>query len=139
MKKKKKKLTLVTLGNITFSMDAYKNLNKNELISLKDTALDFFDFVQSFRSKLKIRGFVNLWLLEEQIQDLETVTSGIFQIYFYDNLLNLNLSSKIQNQKANKNNCSNFTKRTICFKRPKQKRRSNRTIRARAELNSNMT
>ena len=77
-----KKLTLVTLLNITFSMDVYKNLNKNELNSLRDTALDLFDFVQSFRSKLKIRGFVNLWLVEDQIQDLETVTSEIFQIYF---------------------------------------------------------
>ena len=77
-----KKLTLVTLVNITFSMDVYKNLNKNELNSLRDTALDLFDFVQSFRSKLKIRGFVNLWLVEDQIQDLETVTSEIFQIYF---------------------------------------------------------
>ena len=77
-----KKLTLVTLVNITFSMDVYKNLNKNELNSLRDTALDLFDFVQSFRSKLKIRGFVNLWLVEDQIQGLETVTSEIFQIYF---------------------------------------------------------
>ena len=77
-----KKLTLVTLVNITFSMDVYKNLNKNELNSLRDTALDLFDFVQSFRSKLKIRRFVNLWLVEDQIQDLETVTSEIFQIYF---------------------------------------------------------
>ena len=77
-----KKLTLVTLVNITFSMDVYRNLNKNELNSLRDTALDLFYFVQSFRSKLKIRGFVNLWLVEDQIQDLETVTSEIFQIYF---------------------------------------------------------
>ena len=82
MTRTEKKLTLVTLVNITFSMDVYKNLNKNELNSLRDTALDLFDFVQSFRSKLKIRGFVNLWLVEDQIQDLETVTSEIFQIYF---------------------------------------------------------
>ena len=37
-----KKLMLV---NIKFSMDAYKNLNKNELDSLSDTARDFFHFV----------------------------------------------------------------------------------------------
>ena len=36
-----KKLTLV---NIRFSMDADKNLNKNELDSLSDTARDFFSF-----------------------------------------------------------------------------------------------
>ena len=37
-----KKLMLV---NIKFSMDAYKNLNKNELDSLSNTARDFFHFV----------------------------------------------------------------------------------------------
>ena len=37
-----KKLMLV---NIKFSMDADKNLNKNELDSLSDTARDFFHFV----------------------------------------------------------------------------------------------
>ena len=44
-----KKLTLV---NIRFSMDADKNLNKNELDSLSDTARNFFRFVQSFGNKL---------------------------------------------------------------------------------------
>ena len=91
-----KKLTLV---NTKFSMDAYKNLNKNELDSLSDTARDFVHFVQSFRNKLKKRDFVNLWLLEDQIQDLYTVTCGIFQIYFYDNLFNSDANSKIQNKK----------------------------------------
>ena len=45
-----------SLVYISFSMDAYENLNKNELNSLRDNVLDFFDFVQTFKSKLKIRG-----------------------------------------------------------------------------------
>ena len=60
----------LTLANIKFSMEAYKNLNKNELDSLSDTARDFFCFIQSFGNKLKIRDFVNLWFLKNQTQDL---------------------------------------------------------------------
>ena len=74
-------------------MDAYTNLNKNELYSLSDFACNFFHFVQSFAKKLKIGDFVNL---EDQIQDLDTVTCGIFQIYFYDNLFNPDLNKNLQ-------------------------------------------
>ena len=83
----------LTLVNIKFSMDAFKNLNKNKLDTLSDTAHDFFHFVQSFAKKLKIGDFVNL---EDQIQDLDTVTCGIFQIYFYDNLFNPDLNKNLQ-------------------------------------------
>ena len=91
------------LVNVKFSLNACKNLTKNELDNLSDTARDFFYFVQSFGNKLKICNFVNLWVVEDRIQDLDTVTCGIFQIYFYDNLLNLDKKSKIQNKtKLNK-------------------------------------
>ena len=37
------------------------------------------------------------------MQDLDTITCGIFEIYFYDNLFNRDKSSKIQNKtKLNK-------------------------------------
>ena len=76
------------LVNIKFSLNACKNLNKNELNNLSDTARDFFYFVQSFGDKLKLRDFVNLWVVEDRIQDLNSVTCGIFQIYFCGNLFN---------------------------------------------------
>ena len=38
-------------------------------------------------------------MVEDRVQDLDTVTCGIFQIYFYDNLFNPNQNSKIQNRK----------------------------------------
>ena len=82
-------------------MDAYKYLNKNELDSLSDTARDFFHFVQSFENKLKIRDFANLWLREDRIQNLVSVTCGIFQIYFCNNLFNPDVNSKIKNKKEN--------------------------------------
>ena len=42
-------------------------------------------------------------MVEDRIQDLDTVTCGIFQIYFYDNLFNPDKHSKIENKtKLNK-------------------------------------
>ena len=91
-----KKLTVV---NIKFSMDTYRNLKQNELDSLSDAARGFFYFVQSSGNKLKIRDFVILWLLEVQMKDLDTVAFGIFQIYFYNNLFKPDVNSKLQNKK----------------------------------------
>ena len=36
-------------------------------------------------------------MIEEQIQDLDWNTCGIFQLYFYENLFNPDQNSKIQN------------------------------------------
>ena len=38
-------------------------------------------------------------MVEDRLQDLNYVTCGIFQIYFYNNLFNPNENSKIQNRK----------------------------------------
>ena len=93
----------ITLANIKFSLNACKHLSKNELDNLSDTARDFFYFVQSFGNKVKLRNLVNLWVVKDRIQDLNSVTCGIFQIYFYDNLFNPDKNSKIQNKtKLNK-------------------------------------
>ena len=89
----------ITLVNIKFSLNACKNLSKNELDKLSNTARDFFYFVQSFGDKLKLRDFVNFWVVEDRIQDPDTVNCGIFQIYFYDNLFNPDKNSKMQDKK----------------------------------------
>ena len=88
----------ITLVNVKFSLNACKNLSKSELANLSDTARDFLYFVQSFGNKLKLRDFVNLWVVEDRIQDLDTVTYGIFQIYFYNNLFSPDKNSKIQSK-----------------------------------------
>ena len=54
---------------------------KNKLDNLSETARNFFYLVQSFGDKLKLCDFVNLWMVEDRIQDLDTVNCGIFQIY----------------------------------------------------------
>ena len=50
--------------------------------NLKDTALDFFYFIRSFPNKLKLCDFVNIWVLEDRVQNLDSVPCGIFGIYF---------------------------------------------------------
>ena len=87
------------LAYTKFSLNVCKNLSKNELDNLSDTARDLFYIVQSFGGKLKLRDFGSLWVVEDRIQDLDTVNGGIFQIYFYDNLLNPDQNNKIQKKK----------------------------------------
>ena len=42
-------------------------------------------------------------MVEDRVQDLDSSTCGIFQLYFYDNLFNLNENNKIQDKtKLNK-------------------------------------
>ena len=48
--------------------------------------------------ELKLCDFVNLSVVEDRLQDLDSITCGIFQIYFYDNLFNPNKNCKIQNK-----------------------------------------
>ena len=88
----------ITLCKIKFNVGACKELSKKEIDSLRDTARDFFYFIQAFRIKLKLRSFVNIWMVEDRIQDLDSTTCGIFQIYFYENLFNPDKNGKIQNE-----------------------------------------
>ena len=37
-------------------------------------------------------------MVEDRLQDLDSVTCGIFQIHFYENLFNPSENSKIQNE-----------------------------------------
>ena len=45
-------------------------------------------------------------MVEDRVQDLNSVTCGIFQVYFYDNFFNPDKSNKIQDKKR-------LNKRTI--------------------------
>ena len=84
-------------------MSACKNLTENEINSLSESAGNFFYFIQAFGIKLKLRGFVNIWIVEDRLQVLDSATCGIFHIYFYQNLFNPEENRKIQgNAKLNK-------------------------------------
>ena len=86
----------ITLLSIWFNLNACKNLSVVELDALSDTASNFLHFIQTFDNKLKLRNFVNIWMVEDRAQNLDSVTCGILQLYFYDNLFNPNENSKIQ-------------------------------------------
>ena len=88
----------ITFWEIKFNLGACKELSKEEIDSLSDTARDFFYFIQAFGIKLKLRSFVNIWMVENRMQDLDSATCGIFQLFFYENLFNPDKNSKIQNE-----------------------------------------
>ena len=96
----------VILFNIRFNLNACKSSSTEKLDVLSDTASNFFHFVQAFGNKLKLRNFVNIWMVEDRVQNLDSVACGIFQLYFYNNLFNPNKNSKIQDK-------SRLKKRTI--------------------------
>ena len=90
----------ITLCKIQFNLNACKNLSKIEINSLSDTATNFFHFIQAFGIKLKLCNFVNIWMVEDRVQDLDSSTCDIFQLCFYDNLFNPKETSKIQGNKT---------------------------------------
>ena len=96
----------ITLCKTQFNLNACKNLSKVELDSLSDTATNFFHFIQAFGIKLKLRNFVNIWTVEDRLQDLDSRACGIFQLYFHDNLFNPDENSKIQGN-------TKLTKKTV--------------------------
>ena len=97
----------ITLENIKFNLNSCKNIPKKELDALSDTATNFFHFIQTFGNKIKLRDFVNIWMVEDKVQDLDFGTCGIFQIYFCGNLFHPDRNSKIQDKK----------RRVICSRR----------------------
>ena len=96
----------ITLCKIRFNLGACKTLLEEEIDSLSDTARNLFRSIQAFGIKLKLRNFVNIWMVEDRLQDLDSSTCGIFQLYFYDNLFSPNENSKIQDD-------TKLTKRTV--------------------------
>ena len=88
----------ITFFNIRFNLNNYKNLSADELDAVSDTPTNFYRFGQDFDNKLKLHNFVNIWMVEDRIQNLNSVGCGIFQLYFYNNLFKLNENSKIQDQ-----------------------------------------
>ena len=64
--------------NIRFNLTGCKNLSKEKFDALSDTTTNFFHVIQAFGNKLKRCDFVNIWLVEDRVQDLDSVTCAIF-------------------------------------------------------------
>ena len=59
----------ITLSNIQFNLNVCKNLSGEERDALSDTASNFSRFIQDFGNKLKLRYFVNIWMVEDRVQN----------------------------------------------------------------------
>ena len=81
--RKDNKLTLVKLK---YSMNDCDKLTEREINELLETAPNFCHLIQSFAQNENITNFANVWMLEDPIRLLHTITCGPFQIYFYENL-----------------------------------------------------
>ena len=55
---------------------------------------------------IELLNFVNILMVEDRVQNLDSVTCNIFQLYFNDNLFNPNENSKIKHK-------ARLNKRTI--------------------------
>ena len=71
----------ITLCKIKFDLAACKQLSEDEIISLSDTARNFFYFIQTFGNKLKLRNFLNIWMVEDRLQDLDCQLAVFFNFF----------------------------------------------------------
>ena len=106
-------------------------MSKDELDALSDTAAISFHFIQAFGNKLKLRNFVNIWMVEDRVQELDSSTWGIFQLYFYDNLFNPDGNIKIQgNTRLNKKTIETLLNEIFTLDNQDEKQAKNATIRS---------
>ena len=66
------KMTEKTL-NIQLNLKLVKIYVK---MSLSNTASNFFQFIQAFGNKLKLRNSENIWMAEDRVQNLDSVNCG---------------------------------------------------------------
>ena len=64
----------ITLVNIRFNLNSCKKLSKKQLDVLSDTDTNLFHFIHAFGNNLKLRDFVNIWMVEDTVQDLSSLT-----------------------------------------------------------------
>ena len=76
------KKILFRTDDIRFYLNACKYLSDDDKFdALSGTASNFLHFIQAFGNNLKLRNFVNIWIVEDRIQNnLDSVTCGIFQL-----------------------------------------------------------
>ena len=80
-------------------MNRYDKLTQTEIKEFLETAQDFFHLVHSFGWNENITNFVNVWMLEDPIKLLHTITCRPCQIYFHENLFFPDKDNKLHNYK----------------------------------------
>ena len=89
------KLQLCTMK---FCVWTWQKLDQKAKSQLTETAQNFFHLLEQF-AKLKKSNCMNIIILENTIQEIETSTCGQFQLYLYKNLFDPDNKSNIVSQK----------------------------------------
>ena len=82
LEKINKKDNIINLTYVRFDNESYKKLNKS---SLTPTAKDFFHSLREF-SKVHNESIVDIYMVDDQLQNIKSDTCGLFQLYFYMHL-----------------------------------------------------
>ena len=91
-----KKDKRINLTYVQFDLEAFKHVNKKQLTAI---AQDFFHTLNEF-AKVHQRKLVNVFMADDQLQNLQSDTCGLFQLYFYTTLFLPKENSKIVNNKT---------------------------------------
>ena len=83
----------ITLISTKFSMREYKKIKDTK--QLKTTTQDLLHLMYEFGKLHNVEDEVTVFSLDDQLQEIETDTCGIFQIYFYYNLFKPFIDSSI--------------------------------------------
>ena len=93
MDKKDKRINLIY---VQFDLESFKRVDRKLLTK---TAQDFFHTLNEF-AKVHKRKVVNVYMVDDQLQDSKSDTCGLFQLYFYTNLFLPKENSKILGSKT---------------------------------------
>ena len=66
------------LSEATFSSATFKNVTGKEIKRLNPAAKNFFHFIGQFAKLCNIKSKFAIQMLEDHIQETETVTCGVF-------------------------------------------------------------
>ena len=86
----------IKLCTMTFDSSIWEKLPHSKKELLNDTAQNFFHLLQQF-AKLKKSTKMNIVIVENDLQELMSSTCRIFQLYFFKNLFDPCIQSKIIN------------------------------------------
>ena len=97
LEKFQKKDSKITIISLKYSMSEYEKIKNGH--RLTPTAQDLLHLMYEFGRLHKIKNEIKVFAVDDQLQELDSDTCGIFQFYFYTNLFTPLEGSKIINDK----------------------------------------
>ena len=88
----------IKLCSMTFDLNVWEKMSNQKKSQLNETATYFFHLLYQ-SAKLKKVNKMNIVIVENDLQKLSSSTCGLFQLYFYKNLFDPPLQSKILSHK----------------------------------------